>query len=169
MEVVSSNPGTIFCSFFFNFIYVCICFHILNMFTHFYSEQLQFHGQLTMCYNLGAYISFHILNVFTHFYSEQLQFHGQLTICYNLGAYISFHILNVFTHLYSEQLQFHGQLTICNNIGAYISLHIKQTATRQPQAYRTSIRDAIVMLNDVTMSYLSVFRNFWKSFSCFPI
>ena len=65
----------------------CIWFHILNMFTHFYSEQLQFHGQLTMCYNLGAYISFHILNVFTHFYPEQLQFHGQLTMCYNLRAY----------------------------------------------------------------------------------
>ena len=43
----------------------------------------------------------------------------------------------------------------------------KRYRNEQPHAGRTSIRDAIVMLNDVTMSHHSVFRIFWKPFSVF--
>ena len=46
----------------------------------------------------------------------------------------------------------------------------KDKKKEQPHAGRTSIRDVIVMLNEVTMSHLSVFMIFWKSFSsCFNI
>ena len=37
----------------------------------------------------------------------------------------------------------------------------------QPHAGCMSIRDVIIMLNDVTMSHLSEFRIFWKSFFLF--
>ena len=58
------------------------------------------------------------------------------------------------------------------NDGFYLSHTLvpalgKDKKNEQQHAGLTSIRDVIVMLNDVTMSHLSVFRIFWKSFPHF--
>ena len=44
----------------------------------------------------------------------------------------------------------------------------KDKKNKQPHSGRTSIRDVIVMTNDITITHLSVSRILWKSFSCFP-